>query len=169
MVNLPGNDDPALAVQVPFLVCQIPLPQPIIGSNVLDEMISGPKSSVETHAVVIGLLQKALGVEEDQAVAMVNFTQVRKTQNDIIATVRVGKEDVLIPAAKTVHVRCKVPPTLDVSDPVVLYEPPDENACLAQLSMGEGLLEISHTDGPWFVYRFPTTQNMKSFSQKEQS
>lgn len=76
-----------LAVQVPFLVSQIPLPQPIIGSNVLDEMISGPKSSMGTHAVVIGLLQKALGVEEDQAVAMVNFTQVQKTQNDIIATV----------------------------------------------------------------------------------
>lgn len=111
MVNLPGNDNPALAVQVPFLVSQLPLPQPIIGSNVLDEMISGPQSSAETHAMVISLLQKALGVEEDQAIAMVNFTQVQKTSNDAIATIRVGKEDVRIPAGKTVHVRSRVPPT----------------------------------------------------------
>lgn len=159
MVNLPGNDDPALAVQVPFLVSQLPLPQPRIGSNVLDEMISGPKSSGETHAVVIGLLQKALGVEEDQAVAMVSFTQVQKTQKEITATIGVGKENVTIPADNTVHVRCKVPPTLDMSDPVVLYEPPEENACLAQLSVGEGLLEISRSK--WPLVHVPISNHTK--------
>lgn len=158
-VNLPGNDNPDLAVQVPFLVSQLPLPQPIMGSNVLDEMISGPQSSAETHAMVISLLQKALGVEEDQAVAMVNFTQVKKTSNDNIATVRVGKEDVTIPARRTVHVRCRVPPTLDTSDSVVLYEPPEESACLEQLSVGEGLLEIS--DNRWPLIHVPISNHTK--------
>lgn len=159
MVNLLGNDNPALAVQVPFLVSQLPLPQPIIVSNVLDEMISGPQSSAETHAMVISLLQKALGVEEDQAIAMVNFTQVQKTSNDVIATIRVGKEDVRIPAGKTVHVRCRVPPTLDTSDSVVLYEPSGENTCLEQLSIGEGLLEI--TNSRWPLIHVPISNHTK--------
>lgn len=158
-VNLPGNDNPDLAVQVPFLVSQLPLPQPIMGSNVLDEMISGPQSSAETHAMVISLLQKALGVEEDQAVAMANFTQVKKTSNDNIATVRLGKEDVTILAGRTVHVRCRVPPTLDTSDSVVLYEPPEESACLEQLSVGEGLLEIS--DNRWPLIHVPISNHTK--------
>ena len=34
-VNLMGNDNPNLAIQVPFLVSQLSLPQPLLGANVL--------------------------------------------------------------------------------------------------------------------------------------
>ncbi len=111
MVNLPGNDNPDLAVQVPFLVSQLPLPQPIIGSNVLDEMISGPQSSAQTHAMVISLLQKALGVEEDQAIAMVSFTQVQKTSNDEKPPVQAVRAEV--------NVTTPAPPPADLWQPPV--------------------------------------------------
>lgn len=158
-INLPGNDNPNLAIQVPFLVSQLPLPQPLLGSNVLDEMINGPRSSADTCAMVISLLRKALGMEEDQAKAMVNFIQVQKTSNDSVATIRVGREDVSIPAGKTVHVRCRVPPTFDTSDPVVLYEPSEESTTLEQLSVREGLLEISNSR--WPLVNVPISNHTK--------
>ena len=80
-VNLPGNDNPNLSIQTPFLVSQLPLPQPILGANVLQVMMNGQESPADAHEMVIGLFQKALGVEEEQAAAMVNFEQVQKTPN----------------------------------------------------------------------------------------
>lgn len=95
MVNLIGNDDPNLTIQVPFLVSQVPFPQPLLGSNVLREMIKGQGSSADIPDTVISLLRTALGVEGEQAKALVNFIQVEKTQNYNMATVRVGREDVV--------------------------------------------------------------------------
>lgn len=37
-VNLTGNDNPNLAMQVPFLVSHLPLLQPLLGANVLYEI-----------------------------------------------------------------------------------------------------------------------------------
>ena len=38
-VNLAGNDDPNLTIQAPFLDSQLPLPQPLLGASVLEEII----------------------------------------------------------------------------------------------------------------------------------
>lgn len=106
IVNLPGNANPNFTIQVPFLVSQSHLPQPLLGSNMFVEMINGRQSSADRLAVVISLLQKALSVGEDQAKAMVSFIHAQKTPNDSIATIRVGREDVSIPAGKTIYVQC---------------------------------------------------------------
>lgn len=65
-----------------------------------------------------------------------------------MATIRVGKENVSIPAGRTLHVRCRVPLSFDTSDPVVLYEPSEDSMALEQLSIGEGLLQISKNGRP---------------------
>ena len=83
-------------------------------------------------------------MEEEQAKAMVSFIQAQKTPDYSLATIRVGREDVTIPAGKTF---C-VPPSFDPSNPVVLYESPEESTSLEQLSIGEGLLEISKRRWP---------------------
>lgn len=148
-VNLAGNDDPDLTIQAPFLVSQGPLPQPLIGANVLGEIIRRKESSGDAVATVTELLRTALGVEEEQAEAIVSFIQVPpKTYGDPV-TIRVGKDNATIPPGKTVHVWCRVPPNFDASDPLVLYEPTDESAVLGQLSVGEGLLEINNAQRPY--------------------
>lgn len=67
-------------------------------------MISGSESSSDTITTFTGLLQQALGAEIDQVQAIVNFIQMQKSSDDRVATVRVGKDSVNIPAGKTVQV-----------------------------------------------------------------
>lgn len=147
-VNLTGNDNPNLEIQVPFLVSQVPFTQPLLGSNILREMMKGQASSESAPLMLVNLLQKALGVKVEQAEAMVHFIQAQKTSAHSMATIRVGKENVTIPAGKTIHVQCRVPPSFDTSDPVVLYEPSENSTTLEQLSVGEGLLELSKSRWP---------------------
>ena len=64
-------------------------------------------------------------------------------------TVRVGKDHAIISPGRIIHVWCRVPPNFDASDALVLYEPAEESAALGQLSVGEGLLEISNTRRPY--------------------
>lgn len=40
-VNLPGNDDPNLTMKVPFLVGKMSLERPLLGFNVIEELIRG--------------------------------------------------------------------------------------------------------------------------------
>lgn len=72
-VNLLGNESPDLAKQVTFLVSQLPIPQPVLGSNVFQEMINRRGSSGDSVTTVTDLLQKALGVEYDQVQAIISF------------------------------------------------------------------------------------------------
>lgn len=62
-VNLTGNDNPNLEIQVPFLVSQVPFTQPLLGSNILREMMKGQASSESAPLMLVNLLQKALGVK----------------------------------------------------------------------------------------------------------
>ena len=90
-VNLTGTDNPNLTIQAPFLVSQLSLPQPLLGANVLEEIIRRQESSGDAAATVTSLLRSAFGMEEEQVVAMVNFIQVSQRTYCDPATVRVGK------------------------------------------------------------------------------
>ena len=70
-----------------------------------------------------------------------------------------SREEVTIPAGKTFHVRCRVPPSFDTSDSVVLYESPEESTILEHLSVGEGLLEISKNR--WSLVHVPISNHTK--------
>ncbi|XP_042351190.1 uncharacterized protein LOC121949540 isoform X2 [Plectropomus leopardus] len=135
------------------------LPQLLVGANVLQAMIDGQESLADAQGLVTRLLlRKALGVKEEQAEAMVNYIQIQKKPNYSMSTIRVGKEDMSIPAGKTMHVQCRVPPMFDMSDPVVLYEPSEENMTLQQLSVGEGILE---TSSRWPLITMPISNHTK--------
>lgn len=147
-VNLTGNEDPNLIVQTPFLVSQLTQSQPLVGANVLEQVIKRQESSDVAVATLLSLLRSAFGMEEEQVVAMVNHIQVPQKTFCDPAIVRVGRDNIVIPAGKAVNVWCRVPPNFDTTDPLVLYEPTGENPVLDQLSVGEGLLEINHTRRP---------------------
>lgn len=142
-VNLAGNDDPNLTIQAPFLVSQLPLPQPLLGANVLEEIIKRKESSGEAVTTVVSLLREAFGVEEEQVEAIVSFIQVPPRTYDDPATIRVGRDHIVIPPGRTTHVWCRVPPNFKISDPFVLYEPAEGSTALGCLGVGEGLLEVN--------------------------
>lgn len=146
-------------MQVPFLVSQVTLPQPLLGANVLEEIMNSQESPADAQALVVNLLRKALGVEEEHAQTMVSFIQAHKTPSYSMATIRVEKEDVNIPAGKTMHVRCRVPSNFNMSNPIVLYEPSEESTTLEQLSLGDGLLEVSK--GRWPFVDVPISNHNK--------
>ena len=109
-----------LAIQAPFLVSRLPLPQPLLGANVLEEIIRR-KSSGEAVATVISLLRSAFGIEEEQVEAIVSFIQAPPWTYCDPVTVRVGKDHSIIPPGRTAHVWCRVPPNFDASDSLLSF------------------------------------------------
>lgn len=148
-VTLAGHEDPNLTVKAPFLVSQLPLPQPLVGANVLGVIIQRQQSDRDANAVLYSLLRRAFEVDEEQVAAIVNFIQVPQQTDCTPATVRVGKDNVIIPAGKAVQVWCRVPPNFGITDPFVLYEPLEDNVALRHLSIGEGLLGVNMTQRPY--------------------
>lgn len=138
-VNLPGNEDPELSMNVPFLISSVPLDTPLIGFNVVEVLIQG--SPAQAASNLAKLLGGALSIPVDEAQGMVHFIQTHQ-ENTAQGRLRVGYRDTVIPAGSTTWVKCKVPPQLDPSERLVLFEPEESSVQLQQLGLGEGLLEI---------------------------
>lgn len=143
-VTFSGHEDPNLTVQAPFLVSKLSLSQPLVGSNVLGAIIQRQETDEGANVTLLSLLRRAFGMDEEQVEAMVSFIQVPQDYDCDPVTVRVGKDNVTIPAGKVVQILCRVPRNFETSDPFVLYEPAEVNVALRHLSVGEGLLEINN-------------------------
>ncbi|KAF0037936.1 hypothetical protein F2P81_010810 [Scophthalmus maximus] len=144
--NLPGNDDPNLAIRVPFVVSQVNLLRPIVGFNVIKELILGQETGMEVVAVIARLLKEAMQVENDKAEAIVNLVQTQEPSHGH-ALVRVGRHDVLIHPGQVAHIKCKVP--ADFPSTVALFEVNHPDLKLEQLDLGDGLVEVHHTRHPY--------------------
>lgn len=138
-VNLQGNNNPDLSINVPFLVSQIPIERPLLGFNVVEELIQGqPEGLVPT---LVSLLSSTIAVSSEEAKNLVSFVQTPE-QCAQWGRLRVNRDSVLIPAGQVAWVKCRVSPKMDQSGTVALFEPDVDNVQLEQLDMGEGLLEI---------------------------
>ncbi len=138
-VNLQGNDNPNLSINVPFLVSHIPIERPLLGFNVVEELIQGqPERLVPT---LVSLLSSAIAVSSEEAQTLVGFVQTPEHPTEW-GRLRVNRDSVLIPAGQVTWVKCRVPSKLDQSGTVVLFEPDEDHVQLEQLDMGEGLLEF---------------------------
>lgn len=148
IVNLPGNDDPSLAIQVPFLVGKMPLERPLLGFNVVEEIIRGKKDTEQGLCAFAELLKMALDIKGEQANAIVSFIQEQPHVNSG-AIVTVGPKDVVLPPGQVAHIKCEVPVGLKCSESVVLFESMVESALSTQLDVGEGLMEVEGTEWPY--------------------
>lgn len=148
-VNLPGNSNPQLAIQVPFLVGRMTLERPILGFNVIEQLVKGQKSGTRVLATVTALLKGAMEIGDEQADVIVNFIQMQKPPCDQEVTVKVGCQDVVISPGQLAHIKCSVPVDFDVSDPVILFEPNVDDPQLDQLGLGDGLLEVCGRQKPF--------------------
>lgn len=137
-VNLPGNKDPQLSMNVPFLVSSVPFDTPVLGFNVVEALKGSPEQAASNLPKLLG---GALSIPVDEAQGIVHFIQTCQ-ENTAQGRLRVGYKGTVIPADSTTWVKCKVQPQLDPSEPLVLFEPEESCVQLQQLGLEEGLLEI---------------------------
>lgn len=155
-VNLMGNEDPNLSITVPFLVSSLALERPLLGFNVLEEMIQ--KQPEKLISTLVVLLCNALCIPAEKAELMVSFIQASKPSVQC-GLLRTGRQDMVIPAGQVAWVKCQVPPLMSSSDTVFLFEPDDDNVQLTELDVGEGLLEVQNPRKPYVAV--PVGNNTK--------
>lgn len=155
-VNLMGNEDPNLSVTVPFLVSSLALERPLLGFNVLEEMIQERPEKLISSLVV--LLCNALCIPAEKAELIVSFIQANEPSVQC-GRLRTGRQDMVIPAGQVAWVKCQVPPHMSTSDAVFLFEPDDNNVQLTELDVGEGLLEVQNPRKPYVAV--PVGNNTK--------
>lgn len=92
--------------------------KPLIGFNVLEQIIDGqPERLIPT---LVTLLCNAICLSPEKAKVVVNFIQT--AERDMPQRrLRTGEKDVVVPAGKVTWIRCRVPPTINLSDSVVLF------------------------------------------------
>lgn len=124
IINLHGNDNPKLFINVPFLVSHMPLERPILGFSVVKELIEGrPEHLAPT---LISLLSSAIAVSSEQAQSFVSFELTPKESRHF-RQLRIKWDGIVIPAGKITLVKCRVPANSNQSDSVALFEPEENN------------------------------------------
>ncbi|RXN21780.1 Retrovirus-related Pol poly from transposon [Labeo rohita] len=140
------NDDPTLSINVPFLVSRLQIERPLLGFNVVEELIQGqPERLMPT---LVSLLAGAIDVPSTKARSLINVVQTidRGCEDNRL---KVGQHDVVISAGQMVWVKCRIPPNMTQLDSVVLFEPQEDSVALTRLDIGEGLLEIHSKTSPY--------------------
>ena len=120
-------------LHVPFLVMQDDIPTPIIGFNVICEVLK--EGSVD----IISEVMAAMGLNEDKATQTINILQAAGDRP--LCDVKVNKR-VVIGAGKAVTLRCHAPAgLLDVSTPV-LFQPDEAQEWPEELAINDRLLML---------------------------
>ncbi|CAI5670877.1 unnamed protein product [Oreochromis niloticus] len=146
MINLPGGEDPSLSVSTPVLVSTLSMDKPLIGFNVLEQIIEGqPERLIPT---LVTLLCNAICLPPEKAEVVVSFIQTVEP-NLTQGRLRTGERDAIIPAGQVTWVKCRVPSTMNPSDCLVLFEADEGNQALEQLDVWTGLVEIQNPAKPY--------------------
>ncbi len=142
-VNLQGNEDPSLSINVPFLVSKMSIERPLLGFNVIEELIQRqPEQLMQT---LTALLAGAIDVQNKKAQTLIEV--IRTTEEVECGSLKVSQRRVIIPAGQVAWVQCRITPNLAQSDSIVMFEPQEDNTHLRCLDLGEGLLEMSNKGG----------------------
>ncbi|KAI5613075.1 hypothetical protein C0J50_11435 [Silurus asotus] len=105
--------------------------------------LMGMTEQLEVYAINGDLIpfDGAIAVSSEEAKNLVSFVQTPEHSGQW-GRLRVNRDSVLIPAGQVAWVKCRVPPKMNQSGTIALFEPDVDNVQLEQLDMGEGLLEI---------------------------
>ena len=135
------ESDESEGIRVPMLVGQSEQEHPIIGFNVIEEVL---KEHDQTPRLVIHeKMQQAFpSLDKAKVKPLVNFIQTRKQEADA-ETARVGKHDVTIPKGGTTKVMCRTNLRVVREDTPVMFEPKEEPVIPEGLEVHEELSRIS--------------------------
>lgn len=91
-------------IQVPVLISQNFINCPLLGSNVIAELIKGNDEQVDIAAI----LKEAMSVDESAVETLISaFQLLAPEETPFSTTVRVGKTGLTIPAGQICEVKCK--------------------------------------------------------------
>ncbi len=106
-VSLPGHDGTLYSIQVPFLVSQLQLERPLLGFNVISELITGPRDREGILTTLHSLMSSTGNTQDDLVEVSIGFIRANKVYADT-ARVRVGSQDVPIRPGQVTNVKCRV-------------------------------------------------------------
>lgn len=111
-------------IQVPILISQSCVNGPLLGSNVIAEMIKQNKEQVDITAI----LKEAMSLSEQTVETLISILQILSPdETPSPCPVRVGKKGLTIPAGQICEVRCRV--RAWPQGGTMLFEPSLENNC----------------------------------------
>lgn len=97
-----------MAIQVPFLVSHNALDNPLLGVNVITELIRENCEMTGTVNLSV-LLSEALNINPSTAQTIVSVAKVEMAEEKFVCcTVKVGKRGLVIPVSKMVGVKCRI-------------------------------------------------------------
>ena len=130
----PSSDNDQEELLVPFLVTSEKLDCPILGYNVIEELLSQEQNPTPT------IYKSFPETDKRKLDALVNFIQ--GSSSDAICKVRTGRKDVIIPKDSTVVVSCRANTGPVNKQTPVLFEPNELVQLPEGLELNETLLNI---------------------------
>ena len=130
----PCSDSGHEELLVPFLVTSEKLDCPILGYNVIEELVNQDQNPSPT------IYKSFPETDKTKLDALVNFIQ--GSSSDAICKVRTGRKDVIIPKDSTVVVSCRAQTGPVIKHRPVLFEPNELVQLPEGLDVNETLLNI---------------------------
>ena len=130
-------------VCVPMLVARDSLEHPIIGYNVIEEVIKDQDDiTSDTEHTLAFMTSSFPTVKQENISALVQF--IKSTTDSDICSVRTTKHDVVIPSGETVNIACRANTRSSRSGKrPVLFEPSPEQSWPTGLDIPENLTSIT--------------------------
>lgn len=135
-----GSEDRQLLV--PILVACVELERPIIGFNVIEELVQRDSSGQNFHST----LSSALEVGHKKAKAILSVLKKQKHSNGSHIT-RLGRQHVVIPKHKVVNVSCGLLKKSVVSGSHAVLEPNEEAPWPWGLEVKEQMIQLPCENG----------------------
>ncbi|KAJ8010524.1 hypothetical protein DPEC_G00075980 [Dallia pectoralis] len=112
-VNLLGNEDPSLSINVPFLVSKMPIERPLLGFNLVEALIQG--QSEQLMPTLTSLLAGAIDIPHEKAQTLVKVIQAAEEENGA-GHLKIGPRGVVIRTGQVAWVKCRIPLKMAQSD-----------------------------------------------------
>ena len=104
--ELKGDNKGSSTISLPMLVTDSILDHPIIGYNVLEQLISTCDKSSGTNEIVSALSSSLPNVKDENLNCLVE--SIRSGNDSYLCLVKVGKRNVIIPAGQSKKIICRV-------------------------------------------------------------
>ena len=121
---------------MPLLVARDDFEYPIIGYNVIDEVIKSPGQTFLGEIMSSAFSE----MKQESVTALVDLVQ--KAGIERLKVLRRGKNNLTVPRRQTVAVACRVDCSLLVERTPVLFEPAQKSAWPAALELSEQILSL---------------------------